>query len=475
MAAPYQKFNIMGTYTKPASGATEAGQISDNAGMSDKDKAVPTIDGALNKEVGSFTADVYDNLPPILADCCATLSDHTEREVFLIGSLAVLSGILPNVHGFYDQQYYKPHLFCFVIANYGSGKGSLKLAYQLGKQIHAMQKERSAQNIADWKQEASEAAQSKPPQPQPPHPGNKMTFIPANNSKSGLIELMEQNDGKGILFETEGDTLADALKTEHGNFSDILRKSFHHEKIAFYRRTDHELKEIENPALAVILSATPDQYAKLIPTPCNGLFSRFMHFCPEPNKDFRDVFDASRQKYPAHFDAAGEKFKAIFEVLESLETPIEYALSTPQRKPFLEYFSDLKSEFFEYVSPDMEGTSHRLALIAFRISMILTAVRSFEEGDFSAKIHCAQIDFDNTMRIMEVLKRHTLQVFHRLPKPAERAEYTAMKNELSEKAGQIAQAHVLLKQGKSYGQIAKIVLGDEKFKQKVHYWLNAKK
>ena len=463
----------MTTNTKPASGTNGAGQQSDSAEMHDKGNAIPKITRQFDSESGSFPAEVYENLPPILAGCCDTVSEHTEREVFLIGALAVLSGILPNVHGFYDDQFYTPHLFCFIIANHGSGKGSLKLAYQLGKKIHAMQKERSVQEIAAWKQQASEANQNK--QEPPPHPGNKMTFIPANNSKSGLIELMSENEGKGIIFETEGDTLADALKTDHGNFSDILRKAFHHERIAFYRRTGKENIEIESPALAVILSATFDQYVKLIPTPCNGLFSRIMHFCPKANREFRDVFNADRKRYPEYFDNAGETFKAFFETLEGLDKPIEYALTTPQRKPFLEYFSNLKSEFMEYISPDMEGTSHRLALIAFRISMILSAVRHFDLGDFSEKIFCTQIDYDNTLRIMEVLKTHTLEVYNRLPKPTERAEYTALKNELSEKAEQVAKARFLASQGKKPTEISKILFGDEKSKSKVHYWINSKK
>jgi len=459
--------------TRPAAVGPGAGQQSDSAEMLDKGNAIPKITRQFDSESGSFPAEVYENLPPILAGCCDTLSDHTEREVFLIGALAVLSGILPNVHGFYDDQFYTPHLFCFVIANHGSGKGSLKLAYQLGKKIHAMQKERSVQEIAAWKQQASEAIQNK--QEPPPHPGNKMTFIPANNSKSGLIELMSENEGKGIIFETEGDTLADALKTDHGNFSDILRKAFHHERIAFYRRTGKENIEIENPALAAILSATFDQYIKQVPTPCNGLFSRIMHFCPKANSEFRDVFDEKRKKYPEYFDGAGETFKAFFETLEGLEKPIVYALSTPQRKPFLDYFSKLKSEFMEYISPDMEGTSHRLALIAFRISMILSAVRHFDEGDFSEKIFCTQIDFDNTLRIMEVLKTHTLEVFNRLPKPSERAEYTALKNELSEKAEQVAKAILYRQQGMSYADIAETLLNDKNKKSTIYNWVNGKR
>jgi hypothetical protein len=441
--------------------------------MIGKDSPIPTITRQFDSESGSFPAEVYENLPPILAGCCDTLSDHTEREVFLIGALAVLSGILPNVHGFYDDQFYTPHLYCFIIANYGSGKGSLKHARKLGEKVHEMQKERGGQNIAAWKQEVSEANQNK--QEPPPHPGNKMTIIPANNSKSGLIELMSENEGKGIMFETEGDSLEDAIKSKHGNFSDVLRKAFHHETISLYRRTGKENIEIKSPALAVVLSSTFDQYEKLIPSPCNGLFSRFMHFCPKANSEFRDVFDEKRKKYPEYFDGAGETFKAFFETLEGLENPIVYAVSTPQRKPFLEYFAPLKSEFMEHISPDMEGTCNRLALIAFRISMILSAVRHFAEGDFSEKIFCTQIDFDNTLRIMEVLKTHTLEIYYRLPKPPERAEYTALKNELSEKAELVAQARFLASQGKQPAEIARMLFKDDKKRSTIHRWINAKK
>jgi len=355
------------------------------------------------------------------------LADFSEKEVFLVGGLAVLSGILPNVQGFYDQQYYRPHLFAFILAPYGSGKGSLKLARKLGQPVHRHIKELSAQAIVAWKQECKDAAQNK--EVEPPHPGNKMVFIPADNSKSGLLQLLHENDGKGIVFESEGDTLADAVKADYGGYSDILRKSFHHEPVSFFRRTDRESRDIELPALAVILSATFDQYTKLIPTPANGLFSRFIHFNLKSNPEFRDVFDNQRRGYLDHFDALGGTFKGIFLRLEKQENPIDFNLKENQQKRFLKLFAQWKSEFGEYVSADMEGTANRLGLICFRISMVLSCVRSFGEGDFSPSIICEDQDFENALKIIEVLKRHALEVYHRLPKPTEQKEYADNKNE----------------------------------------------
>ena len=59
----------------------------------------------------------------------------------------------------------------------------------------------------------------------------KMLFIPVNNSASYIVQTLSENDGSGILFSTEADTLANSLSQDWGNFSDVLRCAFHHEPI----------------------------------------------------------------------------------------------------------------------------------------------------------------------------------------------------------------------------------------------------
>ena len=48
--------------------------------------------------------------------------------------------------------------------------------------------------------------------PKPIKPLEKMLIIPANNSATGVFQLLSENEGSGLLFETEGDTLACAFK-----------------------------------------------------------------------------------------------------------------------------------------------------------------------------------------------------------------------------------------------------------------------
>lgn len=440
--------------------------------MQDKDiKMIPTIpDGAsLNDPAGCIPDAVFTSLPDILRDACQTLTDQTEREVFLIGALGVVSGMLPNVRGFYNGGLVGPELFVYILAPYGAGKGALKYAYQLGRPLHGHKREISQNEIAAHRQALSELKKG---EPEPEHPGNKMLFLPANNSKSGLLQLLSENRSRGILFETEGDTLADALKQEQGNFSDLLRKAFHHEPVTYYRKTGREIGDIEKPALAVVLSSTPDQYTKLIPTAANGLFSRFLHFRLKPAPDFADVFDKNKRNYLTHFDSAGERLKNLYLQLEALEDGrgIEFDLQENQKGEFLAVFAEIKTEFHENVTPEMQGTANRLALICFRLCMVFTALRTFlEHDDFPPLMTCEDRDFKNVLRLMDILKSHALDMFYRLPKPAITAEAAEMEKELLSKADKVAQCRQLFAQGHKPLKIADKI-GEPK--TTVYRWIN---
>jgi hypothetical protein len=448
---------------KPGAGFAELPNIPQGA-----DLEHPPITEA--KTGGGFTDAVFADLPDLLRGACDVLTEQTEKDVFLVGAFAVVSGILPNVRGFYGGEYTGCNLFAYILGQYGMGKGGLKFAGKLGRAVHAKRRELSAQLQSEYKQKCIQAKENKEDEPE--NPGHKMLFIPANNSKSGIVENLHDNDGAGIIFETEGDSLAEALKTDFGGFSDILRKSFHHEPISFYRRSGREFREIENPRLSVVLTSTYDQYQKLIPTIQNGLFSRFLHYRLSPCHDFKDVFDPQKRGYPEYFEGLGKTFLDIYEVLETFNEPLLFDLRESQKTHFLTVFDTWKKEVGEYVSTDLDGTVNRLGLICFRLAMLLTSLRNFGHADYSKNMLCEDIDFNNALRIVEILKRHAIAIFYDLPNPVISRESAAMEKEFQDKAGLVARCQRLQKEGKSYAEIAAIVLDDPKKKSKVYQWLN---
>jgi len=467
----------MGTTKNARTGENGAGAISDFEHMA-KDTYIPIIpqnsslEEAPSNSATKFTDEIFDDLPPLLRDACDRLTDQSEKEVFLVGALGIVSGILPNVRGFYDGAWTYCNLFVYVIGSYGIGKGGLKLAYKLGKAIHKHRREQSGLLQAEYAAACIEAKETK--EPEPLKPGHKLLFIPADNSKSGIVENLDSNDGAGIIFETEGDTLADNLKTDYGGYSDTLRKAFHGEQITINRRGGGEFREIENPRLSVVLSSTVDQYQKLVPTIQNGLFSRFLHYRLSPTHEFKNVFDNSKRGYPEFFDELGETLLKHYLELEEnhKEAPIEIEFQKYQKEHFLKVFRGWKQELGENVSHDLDGTVNRLGLICFRVAMLLTAIRNFEQGDYSLKMEVHLVDFENAVRIVEVLKAHALAVFYDLPNPAVSKEAAVFEKELTAKKDAFISCQRLRALGKSYAEIAKEVLGDAAQKSTVFRWLN---
>ena len=56
-----------------------------------------------NLEIKHPASEIFDNLPSLLKTGVDTLTDQTDKEVFLYGALGCLSSIMPNVYGLYDE------------------------------------------------------------------------------------------------------------------------------------------------------------------------------------------------------------------------------------------------------------------------------------------------------------------------------------------------------------------------------------
>ena len=221
-------------------------------------------------------SEVYQNLPEILIESTQMFNDGFEKDVFLIGAISVISGCLPNVEGIYFDEPVSAHLYSFITAPAGSGKGKLKWAKYFGLKIHKTMVEESNLGKQEYEQGLENYNNLNKNQrkgiDRPKEPKRNMFYIPANSSSSAFIQALSDNNFKGIIFETEADTLAGTLKQEWGNFSDILRKAFHHESTNMFRRKDNEYIEIEDPHLAISLSGTPKQVHNMMPDVENGLF-----------------------------------------------------------------------------------------------------------------------------------------------------------------------------------------------------------
>ena len=384
----------------------------------------PLGDLGVNDEITFNTpqipSDIYQNLPEILKESTEMFSDGIEKDVFLIGAISVISGCLPNIEGIYFDEPNSAHLYSFITAPAGSGKGKLKWAKYFGLKIHKSMVEQSIRAKEEYDEELENYNNLNKNQRQgaekPKEPKRKMFYIPANSSSSAFIQALADNDFKGIIFETEADTLAGTLKQDWGNFSDVLRKAFHHESTNMFRRKDNEHIEIEDPHLAITLSGTPKQVHNMMPDVENGLFSRFLYYAFEDYSDFKNPF-ISHQKmnYTEFFEEKANQMFELYQILNSQPKPIQFCFTEEQGEIFTEQFNGLYKRNRMLLGNDFNANSRRLGLITFRIAMLLRIMRILEDGDYSNPLICTETDFHTAIQIAFTLEKHAIAVFQNLP------------------------------------------------------------
>ena len=382
---------------------------------------VNEVEAEADEVLPTFSDRVRGSLPGLLEKVVAKSDSAEDGDILLLGSIAVISACLPKVMGVYNRRPVWANLFLFVTARASSGKGRLALCRYLIEPIHDELRQLNEAEMMDYKQKMQQynCAKNKADLEKPEEPPLRMLFIPANSSATAVYQVLNDNDGQGIMFETEGDTLANTFSSDYGNYSDGFRKAFHHESISYVRRKDREYVNLRRPRLSTLLTGTPKQVLSLITDAENGLFSRFIFYYMDTKLEWQDVFceevDGTLDEY---FQALGEEFRDFYTLMKD-SGEVRFRMGPGQGDVFNAWFRGIQLEMTEKYGDEMIASVRRLGLITFRIAMILTSLRVMDDGAFDREMICSDVDFGTAMTIAEVLIVHTAKVFRGMPKAAE--------------------------------------------------------
>ena len=378
----------------------------------------------------TFWKKVRGKLPSIVEDIAENAQSAEDADILILGTIVTLSSCLPHVYGIYGDRVVFPNLFLFVTAPASAGKGRLtlcrKLVQPIQEQFRFLYKEDlekfNKQKAAYERNKKKDANLIAPKQPRP-----KMLIIPANSSATMVYQILSENEGRGLMFETEGDTLANVFSSDYGNYSDGFRKAFHHEPISYMRRKDHEYVELLEPKLSTVLSGTPRQIASLIPDTENGLFSRFIFYYVDFKLTWLNVFGSNKEdSIDGIFDTIGKQVLELYQHLQC-NPEIRFCLTSRQKEQFNNYFRTAQCTYHDKLGDDFIASVRRMGLITYRIAMVLSMLRMVDEKDFPELIYCHDEDFECAMIISKVLIQHTERVYtelsnHDLSRPAAQSQ-----------------------------------------------------
>lgn len=378
---------------------------------------------------------IFDALPEFFGRALEVAKGRRQRDMLFLAILANLSGCMPAVRMVYDDADVYPHAFVAVIASSASGKGIMAHAARLGE---AIQKELDEDNEARqrenekaqllWEQERQRAMKEKrePDMKLRPDPVvQKTLLVPADVSRTRLIQLMSGSPQGVILNVSEMDTLRVAVNAEYGRFDDLMRACFHHEMFGSDFKQDKRRFMVYCPKMAFCASGTPAQFYRLCPTTENGSYSRYLIYMAEQDTDFRLMAPGGeRQNKNKVFRQLAEQVLEMYRFLKANPTEVKF---TPDQWDYHRaYFQCMLQGMMMEESDGPVSVVFRHGLNTARLAMILTALRKFGEKWTFYEMKCCEEDFRIAMAVMGVLLRHSLMLstsFHK-----QKASAGAMRN-----------------------------------------------
>lgn len=395
-------------------------------------------------ETPTIPDEVYDELPNIIAKPCSLFVNNREKDVFFLSMLGVLSNWMPKIQGKYDGRLHGANMYFFISAPASAGKGVLIWSRKLTKYIQNHLKDKYRSDLQEYEVELAKyeaAVKAGEKGEKPIKPSKQKFIIPGNISSSAIISCIEANNNFGLIFETEADSLTVALNNDWGNFSDTLRKGFHHEPIQLTRKTNSEDIEIERPYLSMVLSGTPNQIERLISSIENGVFSRIIFYDFPLRIEWHDVFSDRNTGFEEFFDQYARLLHRIFEPyfnkpIYNIEDLTLFEFTSEQQAKFNCWFEKKQSELAHIYGNDIVPSIRRLGVSFFRIAMIFTATRQIEKNNLDPskygsenKLICLDVDYANAERIVDTVLFHTIKIYNQV-KGKRRNQYLKGRNQL---------------------------------------------
>lgn len=398
----------------------------------------------LNLERNLIDSSVYELLPEPLKQLTLHF-DRRERDVVLLSAIGALSCCYPNVYGIYRGRRLYANLYLAIIAPAASGKGVMNYSRLLVEPIHDKILSDSRQLKVEYAKSKNENKGRKTSSDDS-CPETIIKLLPGNISSSEMYAYVGRADNGVLIFESEADTLGVMLKNDWGNYSDVLRKAYHHEPLAISRKIEGLYMDIKEPQMSLVMSGTPEQLTPVIGSKENGLFSRFMFYYFDEVLDFDDVFEHLDSRVEDSFKHVGRDIFKMYGGLRGLNHQIKFSLALQQRTRMIKLFRELQAEIIENYSSNFIAVLKRHGVMLFRMALGFTLLRNIDNVSEKSELICCDDDYDLVESIIINVLSHALYTYNSFDSYGFTIQDEAILDELGEfftraKAVDVAEKH----------------------------------
>ncbi|RYY00247.1 DUF3987 domain-containing protein, partial [bacterium] len=101
-----------------------------------KEEQKKIIEERLNEGLPKINQSLLkETFPPLIIDYLNRYEDHTQKDVFILSFITLMSGVLPNYYVSHDGDEFTANLNIFITAPAGSGKSAMSHAARFFNQI----------------------------------------------------------------------------------------------------------------------------------------------------------------------------------------------------------------------------------------------------------------------------------------------------------------------------------------------------
>ena len=390
----------------------------------------------IEEQCPQFSDDIYEHLPEAIKKLLVVAKDKKERDIILLGILTVSSTLFPALRTIYGNRKYSAHIYTFVVAGAGAGKGGAMNGVILAKKtdreferIYKAAKKEYEKKLVEWDMELKLALKErrKPNMDLKPEEPVHQTIISTPNSSKSQMIINVRNAGEDglVIVSSEGDVLVVTLHADYGGQAAELRMFFHHEEVRQHFKIDKEQIVIPHPHVAMLLTGTPEQVVSLIQSTENGLFSRFLFYIMNNESVWKSQSPLKGNggiDLEELYGELGEKLKANFFNTSGKEIKINF---TPEQWDILDQVFEAE---LGIVSAEGEKNADavvkRYGLITMRIAMTLSGYRIMEAGWQVTEYTCQDEDFNTALHIVLTCMKHANHVSTMMKKQEKRGKVT---------------------------------------------------
>lgn len=337
-------------------------------------------------------SEVFEKIPSILHNVIdyADETNLRERDVLLLSSLTVTSSLLDNVGmRWYKTLVDKPNMYLYVASPSGGGKGIMQKSIHLLNEYQDIEEELVYRNALEEYNKPVET-EEKGKRKYGDAPVKKNIEIPGNSSKAAIFKSLKNNNGKGLIFMGESESMTSNAGNEWGKFDDILNSSFHNEVISS-GRVDETIK-IRDPYLSFCASGTLNQLVALLNKSIeNGLVSRMSYYVFNSDSKYRrdngQRFDSDELMFETadealkHFSKDYHKIFLFYnKYYRFLFDKLRIEITREQVERFDDKLEELYNHYIGIFGKDYDATMKRVTTTTRKILMVLTIIRHYEKN-----------------------------------------------------------------------------------------------